>query len=171
MGTQHAVEKYDGGGTCRSFISPNGSGSSPLRVQLPISPLVPNCSTTGNYLPESSWLLMASTGLNGPYSLTSSGVSDAVKQKSAGAYALGKTDNGVFAVHYVGRSDDDVANRLQQHVSKWYPDFKFGYFSSPKAAFEKECHLYHDFTPPDNKVHPARPAGSNWSCPACTIFD
>lgn len=115
---------------------------------------------------------MASSGLSGPYSLTSAGIASAVTSTSAGAYALGKTaDDGVFHIHYVGRSDDDVAGRLQSHVTKWYPQFKFGYFSSPKAAFVKECRLYHDFDPVDNKVHPARPTNANWSCPVCTLFD
>jgi hypothetical protein len=114
---------------------------------------------------------MASTGLNGPYSLTIAGIDGSVLRTSAGAYALGKVDDqGTFHVYYVGRSDDDIAGRLKQHVREWYPSFKFGYFLSPKAAFEKECHLYHDFSPNDNKVHPARPAYSNWACPACRVF-
>ena len=108
---------------------------------------------------------MATTGLNGPYSLTGPGILAAVSGYSPGAYALGKSETGTFHVHYVGRSDTDVAARLQQHVEKWYPQFKFGYFQTAKAAFEKECHLYHDFNPPDNKVHPARPANENWRMP------
>jgi hypothetical protein len=114
---------------------------------------------------------MASTGLLGPYDLTSTGINNNVTRKSPGAYALGKTENGTFYVHYVGRSDDDVAGRLTQHVPKWHPHFKFGYYSSPQAAFEKECRLYHDFTPQENEVHPARPRNTNWSCPICRIFD
>lgn len=113
---------------------------------------------------------MANTGLSGPYSLTGDGVSAAVKQKSAGAYVLGETQNGVFTVLYVGRSDTDVAGRLQQHVPKPFPQFKFGYLPSPKSAFEKECHLYHDFPTTENKVHPARPSNAGWTCPACDIF-
>jgi hypothetical protein len=42
---------------------------------------------------------------------------------------------------------------------------------SAKAAFDKECDLYHDFKPPDNKVHPARQKGANWTCKRCTVFD
>jgi hypothetical protein len=111
-------------------------------------------------------------GLSGPYSLTSVGVSNSVTVKSPGAYALGKLgEDGIFYIDYVGRSDDDVAARLQQHVTEYYPQFMFGYFPSAKAAFDKECQLYHDFTPPKNKVHPARTKGANWSCPVCTIFD
>jgi hypothetical protein len=113
---------------------------------------------------------MPSSGLNGPYDLTSNGVANAVTRSSAGVYALGKTENGAFHIYYVGRSDSDVAGRLQQHVVKWYPQFKFDYFSSAKSAFEKECHLYHDFSPKDNDVHPARPRDTNWICPACRIF-
>lgn len=115
---------------------------------------------------------MPSSGLNGPFSLTSDGVAGAVTRISAGAYVLGRIlANGNFQIDYAGRSDGDVAGRLQQHVPERYTHFKFGYFASAKAAFEKECRLYHDFDPPDNKVHPARPQGSDWKCPVCRIFD
>ncbi len=113
---------------------------------------------------------MASTGLKGPHALTKESIDANVTATSPGAYALGKTKEGTFYISYVGRSDGDVNDRLKDHVGK-YSQFKFGYFSSPKAAFEKECHLYHDFSPPANDVHPARPSGSGWVCPACTIFD
>jgi hypothetical protein len=80
-------------------------------------------------------------------------------------------DQKVFNVFYVGRSDTDVAGRLKQHAAEWYPQFFYEYYPSSKAAFEKECNLYHDFNPPDNKAHPARPQNSNWKCPRCKIFD
>jgi hypothetical protein len=112
------------------------------------------------------------TGLGGPYSLTTTGIDGAVQSISAGAYALGKmNDSGIFVIHRVGRSDTDVGKRLKDYVKDWYPEFLFGYLNSAKAAFEKECHLYHDFSPPDNFVHPDRPDGSNWKCPRCTIYD
>lgn len=114
---------------------------------------------------------MANSGLYGPYSLTADGVSNNVKGMGPGAYALGQTKlNGNFAIAYVGRSDDDLAGRLQQHVPEHYQHYKYAFFSSAKAAFEKECHLYHDFNPPDNKVHPARPQEMNLKCPVCAIF-
>ena len=113
---------------------------------------------------------MASSGLNGEYALTESGVDTNVTRTSAGAYALGRTEDKTFLISYVGRSDDDVNARLKQHVGD-YAKFKYGYFSSAKSAFEKECNLYHDFDPPDNKIHPDRPNNSNWSCPRCSKFD
>ncbi|GGF28982.1 hypothetical protein GCM10011611_38830 [Aliidongia dinghuensis] len=118
---------------------------------------------------------MASTGLTGPYAHTSAEVDNQVTRTSAGAYALGRTDSsGTFLVSYVGRSDDDLNNRLKTHASNaTYKQFKYGYMGSSKAAFEKECTLYHDFgeSSLDNKIHPARPANSTWSCPKCTTFD
>ncbi len=113
---------------------------------------------------------MASSGLDGEYPLTESGVDTNVSRTSAGAYALGRTEGEKFLISYVGRSDDDVNARLKKHVDD-YAKFKYGYFSSPKAAFEKECNLYHDFEPPDNKIHPARPGNTNWTCPRCSKFD
>jgi hypothetical protein len=109
---------------------------------------------------------MASSGLYGPFALTANGVSNNVKGVGAGAYALGNTkDDGVFYIQYVGRSDDDLAARLQDHVPERYQQFKYGFFKSAQEAFEKECHLYHDFNPPDNKVHPAVPKGTECACP------
>ena len=120
---------------------------------------------------------MASTGLGSPYVLTDTKIDSVVSKTSPGAYALGyvKSD-GTFVVLYVGRSDDDLNGRLHKWVGerKKYTHFKAAYYSSPKAAFEKECHLYHDFGGEkslDNEVHPARPANTNWECPVCTIFD
>lgn len=113
---------------------------------------------------------MASSGLRGPYQLTMVGVDGAVATGKIGAYALGQTDYSIFNISYVGRSDDDLNARLKQHVPKWYPQFKFDYFPSAKAAFDKECNLYHDFNPPDNDLHPARPQNSNWKCPRCNNF-
>jgi len=111
---------------------------------------------------------MANSGLRGPYSLTTSGVAAAVTNNSSpGAYALGDLKNDVFQIAYIGRSDSCVATRLQQHVATRHWHFKFDYFPTVRAAFEKECQLYHDFTPIDNACHPAKPANQNVRCPVC----
>ena len=113
---------------------------------------------------------MPSTGLRGPFTLSNVVIDREVRSTSPGAYALDSgTDANTFYVHYAGRSDIDVNARLKQHVGN-YRRFKFEYYSSPKAAFDKECHLYHDFDPRDNSVHPARPSGSGWKCPRCGVF-
>jgi hypothetical protein len=113
---------------------------------------------------------MASSGLNGPYALTDDTINKVITKTSAGAYALGKVKDDTFYIDYIGRSDTDVNQRLHNHVGN-YSSFKFDYFGSAKAAFEKECNLYHDFSPSDNKAHPARPSGSNWTCPRCDALD
>lgn len=107
-------------------------------------------------------------GLSTPFSLTRDGVSKAVTLTSPGAYALGYlgADN-VFQIAYVGRSDDNVASRLMDHVSTPHAQFCFTYLGSSQAAFLKECSLYHDFNPPENTIHPAKPKGSNLTCPNC----
>ena len=124
---------------------------------------------------------MPSTGLGRYYSLDDKTIDAVVKKKSAGAYVLGhiKTEKKnekeikTFIVEYVGRSDDDIKDRLKKWVSK-YPKFKFGYYGSPKVAFEKECNIYHDFGEKetlDNDRHPDRPKNANWKCPRCKIFN
>jgi hypothetical protein len=113
---------------------------------------------------------MASPTLSDPITLNDVRINQTITKTSAGVYVLDKTSTGPFVASYVGRSDGDLNKRLQNWVGK-YNYFKAAYCSSPKVAFEAECNLYHDLTPPDNSVHPARPSGSNWECPRCTIFD
>ena len=125
---------------------------------------------------------MPSTGLGKSYPLDTKKIDSVVTRKSAGAYVLGyiKTEKKnekevkTFIVQYVGRSDDDINGRLKKWVGSKYPRFKFGYYGSPKAAFEKECNIYHDFGEKetlDNDRHPDRPDDANWKCPQCKIFN
>ena len=118
---------------------------------------------------------MATLGMEGPYVLTSSEIDRVVTRTSAGNYALGYTkDDGTFVVQYVGRSDSDVNQELKARLDSKYKKFKYSYATSPKAAFEKECRNYHDFggrEKLDNEIHPSRPAGRDWKCPVCDIFD
>ncbi len=111
------------------------------------------------------------SGLEGPYTLSQAGIDAAVTQTSPGAYALGQAGaHGTFLISYVGRADDDLNARLKNHIGK-HPSFKAGFFPSAKAAFDKECELYHMFGGPtgglDNKIHPDRPKGSYAKCPVC----
>lgn len=120
-------------------------------------------------------VVMASLGLShSPYALSATEVDKQVTRTSAGNYALGTYKDGTFYVHYVGRSDSDVNQRLKDHVAAGtYSHFKFDYATSPKAAFEKECANYHDFGGSqklDNTIHPDRPANAGWKCPHCNTF-
>ena len=110
---------------------------------------------------------MAKSGLRGPFVLNRRGVDNEVTTISAGAYALGDSKEDGFHIKYVGRADDDVASRLRDHIPEPYQNFKYEYYPSAKAAFEKECRLYHDFNPADNQIHPARPQNTNYKCPVC----
>lgn len=113
---------------------------------------------------------MASTGLFGPYTLNNELI-DKKTGSGKGAYALGYVNSdGTFIVERIGRSDNDLNSRLKDHVGN-YKAFKYGHFSTLKGAFEKECHLYHDFPSKNNPNHPARPAGTSYVCPVCDIFD
>lgn len=109
--------------------------------------------------------------MEGPYLLSYAEIDERVTRTSPGVYELSVSKGG--PVRYVGRSDDDLNGRLKQWVGSKYNYFSFEYCSSPKAAFEKECTLfhYHGGTEKlDNDRHPDRPAGTNWQCPACSIF-
>jgi hypothetical protein len=110
---------------------------------------------------------MASSGLRGPFALTSDGINAIVPQRP-GAYALGKYHGSTFYISRVGRSDNDTNDRLHDYVGlARYPHFKFEVYSSAGAAFLKECELFHTFSPPDNDIHPDSPNGVNLTCPFC----
>ncbi len=112
---------------------------------------------------------MATSGLKGPHLLTDRTIDEIVTRTSAGTYALGYSNNGSFYIDYTGRSDTDLNDRLHDWVES-YKEFKYDYFDSAKSAFERECTIYHDFSPKDNKIHPDRPKNSNWTCPRCRTF-
>jgi hypothetical protein len=53
-------------------------------------------------------------------------------------------------------------------VDARYTHFEFSYAASAQAAFENECHDYHDLggrSGLDNERHPAPPQGVAWACP------
>lgn len=111
----------------------------------------------------------ATTGLHGPFQLTFDGISQAVTRKSSGTFVLGHTDaRGRFCINHVGRADDDVKKTLLDYIGS-ASMFKYSYFPL-RAAFEKECELFHNFSPSGTRVHPGRPLGTNWVCPHCRIF-
>lgn len=119
---------------------------------------------------------MATLNMQGLYPLTKDKIDEVVTKTSAGNYALGDSDDKTFYVRYVGRADTDLNGRLKTWVGKKdkYKEFKFSYATSPKAAFEKECHNFHDFGGTDkldNDIHPDRPGGTGWKCPVCKVFE
>ena len=115
---------------------------------------------------------MRGSGLKGSFPLNRAQVEAHVSIVSPGIFALGQrsADGSKFTIARVGRSDADVNRRLRDYIGR-YSHFKFGYSPSSADAFEKECALYHQLNPRDNKAHPLRPAGTIWRCPMCEIFD
>ena len=115
---------------------------------------------------------MPSTGLHGPHNLNADTI-DAYVGTSIGTYALGYvSDGGTFIVNYTGRSDTDLNDRLKDWIGN-YKSFKYGHYSTAKAAYECECRIFHDFggtAQLDNSVHPARPKGTDWKCPRGDCF-
>lgn len=113
---------------------------------------------------------MALPTLVGSFPLTQTSINNNVTKKSPGVYVLGTTSNKKLPVKRSGRSDDDVAKRIADHIGK-YDDFMYAYCSSASAAFYAECELHHEYSPSDNVYHPDRPAGTNLKCPRCSLFD
>ena len=114
---------------------------------------------------------MASLGMGWVNPLNKKNIDDKVS-KRVGNYALGYTNSEkTFIVKYVGRSDDDLNDRLKYWIGK-YNKFKFNQNVKTRVeAYKKECRNFHDFggiASLDNKIHPDRPDGyakSNLSCP------
>ncbi|MBI2018998.1 GIY-YIG nuclease family protein [Candidatus Daviesbacteria bacterium] len=109
--------------------------------------------------------------MSGPYQLNTQNVNSYVSWVSAGAYILSR--DGTTG-HYVGRSDVNLAQRLNQHVNNntgRYTHFWFENSNSAKSAFDLECRWYHVYNPSDNQNHPDRGNNSDWQCPNCNIFN
>ena len=111
---------------------------------------------------------MASLGLEGPWDLDDQTVDQVITKTASGNYALGYVkDDGTFVVGFVGRSDDDLNDRLHDWTGKTkYKSFKASFASSATAAFKKECRNYHDFggnEKLDNDYHPDKPTAVNVS--------
>lgn len=101
--------------------------------------------------------------MHGPFLIGN--VASHVESVSIGAYALSGDGQ---TVHYVGRSDSDLRNRISQSATEGHrcKYFWFEYASSPMRAYHMECELYHRYIRTiDNQNHPAVPDGTNWRCP------
>ena len=114
------------------------------------------------------------TGLFGPVALSVDDIDKNVRGVSPGTYLLGRPGDNVFLASYVGRSDTDLNGRLKNWVGSKYSHALYGFFQTAKAAFNKECALFHAFggaAKLDNEVHPARPKGTDWTCAHCNALD
>ncbi|HVT36588.1 MAG TPA: hypothetical protein VHE37_13450 [Nevskiaceae bacterium] len=106
-------------------------------------------------------------GYRGPYRLTPELINERVVHTGPGAYALGNDNGYTFSIRFVGCADD-LGRALREHADRQrYRHFEFRYVLSARIGFEQQCRLYHTYTPPDNPVHPQRPAGTDWCCPVC----
>ena len=109
--------------------------------------------------------------LYGPHPLRLDTVKQLLILASPGAYVLGDSDARGFHPRCVGRSEFDVATRIRGFVG-FYSEFKFAYCESARAAFERECQLYHEFAESlESSLHPSRQIYSDWRCPRCGAFD
>lgn len=124
---------------------------------------------------------MATLNMGFSYDLTYDVIDKVVADGRIGNYAFGYLDNqGSFIVLYVGRSDNNLKERIKHGITDVqdnpklrYERFKFSYAESPKDAYEKECRNYHDFGGEDGKlynlIHPDKPDGYTGTCPVCGI--
>lgn len=122
---------------------------------------------------------MATLDMYGPFRLNNEEVDKRVRENKIGNYAYGyigyKKGKRTFIVRYVGRSDNDLRQEIKTRYktdAKFTDNdclyFKFSYAENKKEAYEKECRNYHDFGGSEclyNDIHPARPAGKQYSCP------
>jgi len=111
----------------------------------------------------------ASSGLFGPYLLTDYEVRHNVIGGEIGVFALGFTaKDGVFYIDKVGRAEKDLVATLIKYEGI-YKEFKFKFYETEKASYEKECELFHLFRPRDNIAHPVRPKGTRLNCRICGL--
>ncbi len=114
---------------------------------------------------------MTNAGLLGPYRLSVDIIDATIVGNSPAGFALGHLDrSGRFCLSRVGRADSNLAASLRAFIGTELM-FKFKYFHTSEEAFLKECELFHAFNPPGNRTHPARSAGTRWTCPQCVMFE
>jgi hypothetical protein len=109
---------------------------------------------------------VATSGLSGPYNLSEKEI-DRLVGTGLGVYTLGqltKEDN-LFHISYMGRSDDNLNTSLRKYIGR-YSQFEFCHYMTKKTAFEKECMLWHNLNPRNNKTHPKAPNKTDFTCPA-----
>jgi hypothetical protein len=87
--------------------------------------------------------------------------------RTPGCYVLDRSSTGSFEVHYTGRADYDLEERLGSWLGTQYLYFKFLSLSDRKSAYEMECKVYHNLRPVDNRMHPDAPDNTNYTCPFC----
>ena len=113
---------------------------------------------------------MSQTGLKGPYFLNDETINSVIMKASPGVYVLGYVGIGGFIPKYVGRSDDDISEKLKNWIGGKYSKFKYDCYDSVQAAFAKECDLYHDWLEQlDNEKHPERPVNTDCECKRCNL--
>jgi hypothetical protein len=104
--------------------------------------------------------------LRGPFPLTHDVVAGEVAARF-GVFALGYTSpDGRFCTTTVGRADGNLRERLARHIGA-EREFKYVSLPSMIEGFDAECRLFHSLAPLKTRSHPARPSGSNLSCPVC----
>ncbi len=109
--------------------------------------------------------------MEGPFPLDSQSINYEV-EKAIGVYILGEnSDIQSFKPRYVGRSDDDLNERLHQHEKENYTHFVYLYADSEEDAYYMECVLYHNYGEDvvlKNEIHPDKPKNrGDLSCPIC----
>jgi len=91
-----------------------------------------------------------------------------VSEKEIGAYCLGTFITGSHEVKYVGRSDNNLRNRLLNHAREGkYVYFAFWTTKTIIEAYYKECELFHNHNSAVNKMHPDAPRNLPYFCPFC----
>lgn len=114
--------------------------------------------------------MATTTALLGPMRLAYDEITDSLPRVAPGVFAVGhRGPDGKFYVDYIGRADRDLREKLLSLIGSGNL-FKFRQTPSNEAAFHAECDLFHELKPPGNRMHPDRPAGTNWECPRCRFF-
>ena len=119
---------------------------------------------------------MVELKMQGPYELNDDTVQEQVESEQPGNYALGYlNEEDSFILCYVGRSDDDLRQKLLNWVGgiARYTHFEYSVAESSEQAFIKECHNYHDYGGSDNLYnsnHPYRKDKTDWTCPRCSFY-
>ena len=116
--------------------------------------------------------------MEGPFDLTSENV--AKINRNPGVYILGYFSNGKNCGAYVGRSDTDLRDRMEDHLPENERNdclrghsldrYWREYCASALEAYNRECEIYHEHGNGSgytcNVIHPSK-SNPRWTCPVC----
>ena len=114
----------------------------------------------------------AARPLRGPFAFSRRSIERLLRRHFPAVLLLGEVRQRTFVPRRLLGVAADAATVLAPLYGR-YRAFKFAQLETDHDAFLLECALFHALEPArlDHPAHPVRPAGTDWQCAMCRLFD